>query len=328
MVNMKKFLLTIGLLAVSITGCGKEKNSLIPIDIEEYERVVYDSAEVMQGDITPIISLKVLPADMENVSYFPAKNEMEVDRIFVKAGDFVHAGDVMVTFKSREIQEKVTEYENELAEIKLLIDHYEKLKKIDKTTDYASDIKQLKKDMQVTSMYLEEQKAILKNYSIVAEKNGVVNFVSDMLYYGIVNSNDNVITVMYGEGDYYATADADDVYEIGTVYHMTNNVGEYEMELVSVEEEESQKKLHFRPYGSDAKVYTKTLDLVIEKETLKNVMYVSEKCIFEKEGKYYVYVINEDGFRSGLEVKIGDTVDGNTIIKSGVNAGDKVVIVK
>ena len=65
MMDGKKVLLMM-VLVISLTGCGKEKNSLIPIDIEEYERVVYDSAEVMQGDITPIISLKVLPLMMKD----------------------------------------------------------------------------------------------------------------------------------------------------------------------------------------------------------------------------------------------------------------------
>jgi len=327
--HIRKILALSGIIVIILTGCNnKGKSTLKPIIIEQYERTTYESVEAVQGDITPIISLKVSPSDMRHVSYYPTKDEMEVDQVFVKAGDSVEAGDVMVTFKSDDVQEKIREYEDKLAQAQLLLEHYEKLSKINPETDYSADIEQLKNDINVNAMYVEEQNAILRSYTIVAEDSGVVNSVSDLLYYGIVNSYDSVITVMYGDGEYYATTDDSYPYEVGSIYNMTSYTGNYDMELVDIVEEGSVKTLKFRAYNTDQKLTVKGLDLVIEKETLKNVIYIPDKCIFEVNKKHYVYIINEDGFRTGHEVEIGDTIDGYTVIKSGVNAGDKVVILK
>ena len=52
-----------------------------------------------------------------------------------------------------------------------------------------------------------------------------------------------------------------------------------------------------------------------------------EKAINEKsEDNYYVFTINDDGFRTAVDVTIGETVDGYTIIKSGLKAGEQVTV--
>ena len=37
-------------------------------------------------------------------------------------------------------------------------------------------------------------------------------------------------------------------------------------------------------------------------------------------------VVDEDGNRSAVEVTVGDTVDDKTIVKSGLKAGEQVVV--
>ena len=44
------------------------------------------------------------------------------------------------------------------------------------------------------------------------------------------------------------------------------------------------------------------------------------------DSKKYVYVLDEDGYRDAVEVTVGDTVDDYTIIKTGLKAGEQVVI--
>ena len=39
-----------------------------------------------------------------------------------------------------------------------------------------------------------------------------------------------------------------------------------------------------------------------------------------------MYVLDEDGYRDAVEVTVGDTVDDYTIIKTGLKAGEQVVI--
>ncbi|MCQ5134368.1 hypothetical protein [Coprococcus eutactus] len=37
-------------------------------------------------------------------------------------------------------------------------------------------------------------------------------------------------------------------------------------------------------------------------------------------------MVDEDGYRSAVEVTVGDTVDDKTIFKSGLKAGEQVVV--
>lgn len=344
--RINKRIVAVGIMLTILSGCGKsEKVSLEPITIKPYERVVYETTDVMQGDLTPVFSMLLMPEVEQLVSYKPQKDEMEVANVYVKAGDAVYPGDVLVTFKSGEIAEKVKQHQAELEEMRLLVEHYEKLMKVDSNIDYKDDIKQLKKDMQVTSMYIAEENAKLESYSIKAEGAGVVITVSDLLYYGVVNSNDDVLTIQYGDGNYYARTTNDYEFEVGKVYQansiaanvsidpetqeisVTNDtMSSYEMELVAIDDDDGQKTLHFKPYKADGPLNISSLELVIEKERMENVMYLPKNCVFTVDEKNYVFLLQEDGFRKGVEVQVGDIVDDNIVIKSGISVGDKVVI--
>lgn len=343
--RINKNIIVAGIMLTMLSGCGKsEKVSLEPINIRSYERVAYETTDVLQGDLTPVFSVILRPEVEKLVSYRPQKDEMEVNQVFVKVGDPVYDGDVLVTFKSGEIEEKVKQYQAELEEMKLLVEHYQKLMKADSKLDYSEDIKQLKKDMQVTSMYIAEESAKLASYSIKAEGAGVVVSVSALLDYGIVNSNDDVVTIQYGDGNYYARTTNNYEFKVGEVYHaksttavvssdpvegemaVTNDLANtYEMELVSIDEEDD-KTLHFKPYNAEGPLNIGSLELVIEKEGMKNVMYLPKNCVFNVDEKHYVFLLQEDGFRKGVEVQVGDIVDDYIVIKSGINVGDKVVI--
>ncbi|MDE5967110.1 MAG: hypothetical protein K2G89_09800, partial [Lachnospiraceae bacterium] len=68
----------------------------------------------------------------------------------------------------------------------------------------------------------------------------------------------------------------------------------------------------------------------IKKEVLRDVLYVPSKCIYEAENKYFVFVIDENGFREGVEVTpgavVGEGPDEVTVITSGLVGGEQVMI--
>lgn len=61
---------------------------------------------------------------------------------------------------------------------------------------------------------------------------------------------------------------------------------------------------------------------------LKDVLYVSEQAVVNVGGDNYVYVMDDAGFRHGVRVQTGATIDGYTVIEDGLKEGDKVVIAK
>lgn len=333
----KIFISVLAALALSATGCNdtghQADNQKHQVMVSEYEKIAYEYTEVVRGDISPVLSLKLESDDIERKSYFPFKDEMEVAQVYVEKGDMVSAGDVLISFESGDISEQLKGYESKLEEIQLLIDHYTRLSAIDSTVDYTNDLKNLRKDMEVTGLYISELNAKLDSYSIKAEATGMVFLVSELLAYGTVNATDNVVTVIYGSGNYTAVTTDDYDFKVGDVYTATYGVTSYEMELISIEEDgkdvngDTKRLLTFRFVNADTVMSeSDNLNIKVQKPVLKDVLYVPEETVFSVEDKSYVYLLDENGFRHAAEVKTGSTVDGNTVIESGLQEGDKVVI--
>lgn len=316
---------------LGMTGCsGSFTSPLMEITIEPYEKVVYNTADVVKGDIHPELRLKLVTDEFRRVNYYPVHDEMEVDQVYVQDGDIVTKGDLLVTFKSADIEEQLTTYRNELEENKLLIKHYKKLMKIDKNQDYSQDIISLEEDAEVIEMRIHELTKKLENYHIKAEGLGVVSNVSDMLAYGVVGVQDMLMNVTYGSGDYYVSTEDDYAFQIGDIYEASFGVAVYQMELKEISENTTgERELRFA-MAEGEKVITdqKSLDMVIRKTVMKNVLYVPKKAVFKNDVETYVYLMDGDGYRKAVPVTIGATVDGVTVITTGVKEGDKVVVDK
>jgi multidrug efflux pump subunit AcrA (membrane-fusion protein) len=322
-------------MAATLGGCGtKSANDSKPsINIESYTKVGYDTTTVQSGDIAPVLELSLSPDEFETKSYKIEQSDYEVEKINVAEGDRVEADQVMVEFKADEIQKTIDEYTEEKEENEMLIEHYQKLQQID-GEDYSSDIESLKEDISIADTYIEEQNEKKKDYSLIAEKAGTVTYVNEWLSYGYVNANEVLVTVASGSSNYTATTDDSYEFKVGDVYQADFQLASYDMKVVSVSEYEdsatgkTMKTILFEPMDNMTGVSeTDKLTMTINKPVISNVVYVDEKAVLEAEkDKYYVYTINEDGYRTAVEVTIGDTVDGYTIITSGLTAGEQVTI--
>lgn len=321
-------------ISVAFTGCKSEEHYEKPkTAIEEYQPWTYDTADVARGDIEPSVELKLKATENEKKTYYPVLDEMEVESVNVSEGDAVSQGTVMVTFKAGDLGEKIEQYKTRLEEDELLIDHYGRLAEIDKNTDYSEDIKLIKDDMEISRLYIQELEAILEGYNIVAEGDGIVTGVSPALEYGIVWAGTGVVTVKYGTGEFLAyTTDDFDIKE-GDVFEATYANAVIDVQLTKIEADEEGeagsvvRRLYFQALQDIGSVVSyDTLYLNINKNVIKDVLYVPEEALFQVGVKYYVYTMDDRNMRHGVEVTVGDTENGYTVIKSGLSEGDRVVI--
>lgn len=319
---------------LALSGCGKkEQNKKEQISVEEYQQVTYDTELVVRGNIEPTLELKLKANDYEKKIYYPALNEMEVQSVNVSVGDTVSKGTVMVEFKSGELGDQIEEYRTRVAEDELLIDHYNRLAQIDTATDYSNDIQEIKADMEIARLYMNELEARLEGYNIVAEGNGVVSIISEILDYGIVDAQDGIITVKYATGEFSTTTSDDYDFKLGDVFPATFGMASLDMELIDIEESGTDadgntiRNLTFKALNDDGSVSSyDTMYMNIEKTALKDVVYVPKDAVMEIDKKFYVYVMDDRNMRHGVEVMVGDTAGGYTVIKKGLSEGDKVVV--
>ena len=323
--------LCVGLLG----GCaGNAQTDDLVITIPEYEKITYTTEKAVYGDIAPVLDLRLKADDFERKEYYPDHDEMKVDQVYVHVGDVVQNGDTLVTFSSEDIAEERRQYENRVEEDALLIDHYTKLDAINQTDEHQESIEQLKKDQEIAGLYMKDLDARLEAYTIKAEGSGIVSSLSDMLDYGTVYAGDAVVTILYGSDNYVTTTEDDYAFEVGQTFTATFGVGSYEVMLTAIDtlasdsDAGTKRQLTFTLVDSSKRPSSDSLDLEIEKNVLKNVLYVSEKAIVYVGSRNYVYVLDEDGFRHGVQVQTGATIDGYTVIEDGLQEGEKVVIAK
>jgi multidrug efflux pump subunit AcrA (membrane-fusion protein) len=69
-----------------------------------------------------------------------------------------------------------------------------------------------------------------------------------------------------------------------------------------------------------------TLQMKVQKPTIRDAVYVDSSAIRVVNGSYYVYLLDENGFRQAVEVQVGDVVDGYTIITDGLSGGEQVTL--
>ncbi|MDO5126465.1 MAG: hypothetical protein Q4D54_01800 [Eubacteriales bacterium] len=329
----KKMIPVILLAMVALTGCGQKKEvEKAHVSVENYEKLEHDVVQVEKGDLTPQIKVEVKAETFLRRSYMPVYDEMEVDAVNVAVGDHVKEGDELITFKSNELDEEIASYREQLGEQQLLLEHYTKLAEIDSENDYSMDIENLKDSISVCSLYISELQAKLKSYSVIAEADGTVQSVANGLEYSTVSTNNNLITVVYGNDCFSATTSEDFNFIEGEQYVGVYGAASFDLILQSVEEVGTdadgkiKKKLSFVAAEGVDVGSRETMVITFNKPQVKNALYIPTSCIFEFNEKKYIYFVDEDGFLSIQEVVCGDEVGTNTIILSGVNEGEWVVV--
>lgn len=156
--------------SILFSGCGAAQKELAQTDRAFYEKISYQTVTVQSGSLTPQTTISLSAQGYTRFSYGATNTELTLEKVNVAVGDHVKKGDILVAFKSGEIQKKIEDYSGQISQNKLLAEHYRAIMKIDDTQDYSSDIAQLDKDTEVAQLYLDEAKEKLSRYQITASE--------------------------------------------------------------------------------------------------------------------------------------------------------------
>lgn len=310
-------------------GCGSGGQQAAVIEQEPYEKMTYQTAEVQRGDLNPSITLTLSAEGYEQIKYNATSAELKLDKLHVSVGDRVQKGDLLVSFEAESIDLMIAGYEEQKEQNELLVEHYENLMRIDASADYTDDITNLKEDIQVARLYIEEAKSRLSDYQIVAKEAGTITEINADLRDGYYKPGATLLTEVCGTGNYSAATEDTEVFTVGETYTAEAGVASYELRLVDITEE----ILTFEPVSDMSSVSkTNELTLTVEKPPLTDVVYVDKAAIQSVAGEedtqdtYFVYVMEDDGYRKAVFVTTGDQVNGYTVITQGLKGGEKVTL--
>ncbi len=319
------------IISLSLAGCGSSSLTSRPVvEIAGYEKDTYKTETVQRGDIEPVLTLKLEPDNRKVTTYGSLEETMEVDEILVEVGDKVSAGDVLVSFTSKddeERDEKLNDYNRRLSEDELLLEHYMRLSAIDTETDYLNDIEMLTNDIELMNIYIEELNELKSAMYLKCDEDGVVNYISDDLYKGVAPKMKALIKVVSGSDDFVATSDDDYEFTVGDEFEAESNVSKIPVRITDIAKDGDVRKLIFEVTAAGIALdETSVLTLNINKPIINDAVYVDSSAIVTKDGREFVFVVDDDGFESVAFVKTGSRFNEYIIITEGLNGGEQVVV--
>ena len=315
--------LTLEKVNVAVGDHVKKGDILVAFKSGEIQKISYQTVTVQSGSLTPQTTISLSAQGYTRFSYGATNTELTLEKVNVAVGDHVKKGDILVAFKSGEIQKKIEDYSGQISQNKLLAEHYRAIMKIDDTQDYSSDIAQLDKDTEVAQLYLDEAKEKLSRYQITASEDGTITAMNNSLLAGVFEPGSNLITEISGNGNYEADRPEGYDFNVGDVYTATASDIEFELKVKEVDD----KKLVFEPVSdmsavSDAQIFS----MEVTRPAIENAVYVQKDAVHEKDGRYFVYTLDENGYRQAVWISVGDQVGDYRIITEGLKSGDEVVL--
>ena len=326
---------------VLLAGCEQSDiHEMEPIPKETYQKTVPETYTVQKGDMTPTLKFKLTQNSLKYYNYSVDVPNPEFSELKVSVGDYVKAGQVLVVLKSDELQKEYKKTKEELDTDKLLLEHTKKLRDIyvdpTKPDDednkriaegYDNSIALLEDDIRLKTIELAEKQRDLDKCVIKAKDDGMITYINNGLVNGIVALDTDLITQACGDVGFYAEILDDYEFHLGDVVTAVSPTTEFDIKVTNIEESQyGNQVVYFKPVSEDiVSVSSEVFEVTIIKEVIKDVVYIDEKLVYtSKDGQDFVYVVDEDGFKIPIPVEVDVVVDGQAIIKSGLEGKEEV----
>lgn len=355
-------LLAIQLAAVCLTGCGAqtvEEEPVIQVDTSE-EGITYRMDTVSKGDVvkTKNINSSYVQTKAQEVAF--SVGGKIVDKVYVKEGDKVEVGDLLVELQNGNLEDEIAELEYHIQKNELqygYLDTYEKfdldsayysfvtstdmeeedLEDYDKEQDKIREgYTQRREDLEDTLYYdklkLEKKRSELASNRICATMAGTVINMKKNLEGSTAKRDDVIMMVVDNSNGLFETQDPEigEYLEEGAVLPMTivYGTGKGEYEVTPYQKSSWGEKQTFQtisePDGATLEVGTSgTITATIDKR--ENVLRMPREALYEADGKSYTYTLDDDGMKQVRFIEIGLVGDSYVEILSGLSEAEKVI---
>ena len=211
--------------------------------------------------------------------------------------------------------------ENELEEADTMEEH---LRSIDRS------IEQLEHRLDIARMTDSQVEEAVRRRQLCAGIDGVVTYLRSVSKDDISSKREVMVTLSDTESSMFVVETKYvDMFTIGQELTVQINQTQYPCRVISAQEAgaSGEDEVYLRSDIPTAELSDGDNGyLMLETERYSDVLYVSTKCIQSANEEHFVYVEDENGFRSIRQVEVGPALGGNTVIVSGLEEGDQVIL--
>ncbi len=347
--------------AMALAGCGKkEEEKLIVVESGE-ATIDYELIAVVRGDVVKTVRIPcTYKKNREQEVFFPVSGKL-VDRVYVREGDTVKRGDLLVELSAGNLSDQIKELEYRIERNELLKSYIpdekqidlqiiwlnylygsgkseedaerrdENLKNLDKNV--ASQVTNYDDQLEFDRKKLESLKAEYAASRIYAKFNGTVKFVADNLEGSTSNIETLVMTLVDDQEGYFETSNneysyifgKDEIVEMAVGYGSTKS--DFQIVPLNYDKWEENGKMTFSVHAGDiegiAADSTGEIRPVLEERD--DVLTLPKSCVYKAGDDFYVYIVNEDGIREVKFVTTGLFGDEKVEITGGIEEGEMVI---
>ena len=306
------------------------KNQLV---IPSYTKKEYAYVEVERGNLekskTVILRYQ---SDVTQDYYFNIDFD-KVGKVCVIKGDYVKRGDLLAELECQDIKDNIKRIKEEMQALDTNITYQKEMKSLADTKEekeaFDLAIQNDTGSKNVLAEELKEAQMTLLDYQIYADIDGQVTYIPEYwdLIYANVSKSDKIISIEGVNSGFIGTFDEEYISVLEETTQIEIDDVSYDIKLMPLGEANDSGKLKIMYTLMDESIDMKngaSGKLTFELGKMENILYLPEKCIFIIHDECYVYRLDEDGYRSPIQVLVGETVGTYTEIKEGLEEGEQV----
>lgn len=331
MLKQRKILGLIICTALLMTGCSilpEEPEYYVPPVIHEDDENQVEEIMVMKGDIADVYKLKVAYEASESSNLCFGISDESLKSVYIKVGDVVKKGDLLATLDTKTYTDETTDLELQADRLEENIAYMDKLMSIDSANkdSYTRSREDYTKELTTVNMAIEENNIRISEREIRADIDGTIAKLKETYDGYTSNENEIFVRIIGGSRNLTTTVGDKTGLEIGKEYDLVSGDYTYVIKLSSIEEKDGSFNLLFDfvdDVGNISESFKGNISYNLSEA--KDVLYLPTSAVSILNNESFVYVKNEDGFKTKLNIETGDIVGEYIIVKEGLKEGDLVI---
>lgn len=348
-------------ISVLVCACGNtEEEKLVVVDNSE-EDTIYGLVSVTREDVVLTKSLTAtwVQSKEQEVS-FPAGGK-RVSKVYVRQGDGVVPGDLLIELSADNLESEIDRLEYQIKNNELQLTYIDAAQKFEEADTYNNfvygtreieedDLKDYEKqkasiaenyrykredindEIEFDKKKLAHLKSELAGSRIYSTMTGTVYSVKDELEGSTSRKDEVVMTIVDSSTGHFEMSEPDyvkyfregETVPLSIVYGAA--AGNYEVLPYQMSSwgDVQQFEVFSGPDNEGIDVGT-SATISVTLDTRKQVLTLPLGAVFHADGKPYVYVLDENGFRQIQWIETGLEGDSRVEITGGLNENDQVV---
>lgn len=352
------FSLGIGLFLCACSN-SYEEAPIVAVDTLDDE-ITYNTEETSIGDVILTQNLTCSYKQTKEQEVRFSNGGKIIEKVYVKNGDYVNVGDTLVELQVGNLIEDIASLEFQIKKNTLLLSYLDKAEEFDLQNSYYSMAYDSEKDedavkakdkrdenikegytyqredysdnIEFDELKLEQLKAELASSRINATLSGKVIDIKKDLEGSTSKKDEVIMKIVDNNNGLFETEnkDASLFFKEGQSINMTivygDAKGEYILEPYSMSSWGDKQLFQIveGPDGYDIEVGT-TGNIIAPIDQRENVLRIPNNSLYQADGKYYTYVLDENNMRQAQFLEIGLIGDDYSEVISGIKEGVKVV---